>query len=226
MAASASPSRIFATIVRARQGRTVGAAFGPSHRTVRCALPASNRGSPRSLRRRPAGAPPPAISDGSRARTCGPCSCVTCFTSAANAGEGRARAVCAHASPRRTDGDPACLLQPLGPIGARIDAGVFASRTRASSFTGGMNIVRSVRHGGKRVGAGGRLAGAGDAAEQLARRRFRERFQLCRRHRDGSSGRSRCAGYWKMGANAGIFAMDAVHDPSETGAAVGFRCAR
>ena len=33
-------------------------------------------------------------------------------------------------------------------------------------------------------------------------------------------------GYWKMGANAGIFAMDAAHDPSESGPAVGFRCAR
>jgi formylglycine-generating enzyme required for sulfatase activity len=33
-------------------------------------------------------------------------------------------------------------------------------------------------------------------------------------------------GYWKMGANAGIFAMDATHDPSGSGPAVGFRCAR
>jgi formylglycine-generating enzyme required for sulfatase activity len=33
-------------------------------------------------------------------------------------------------------------------------------------------------------------------------------------------------GYWKMGANAGVFAIDAGHDASEVGPAVGFRCAR
>lgn len=33
-------------------------------------------------------------------------------------------------------------------------------------------------------------------------------------------------GYWKMNANAGVFAIDASKDPSVTGPAVGFRCAR
>ena len=33
-------------------------------------------------------------------------------------------------------------------------------------------------------------------------------------------------GYWHMGANAGIFAIDALHAPSEAPPAVGFRCAR
>lgn len=33
-------------------------------------------------------------------------------------------------------------------------------------------------------------------------------------------------GYWKMGANAGVFAIDVSHDPSGSGPALGFRCAR
>jgi formylglycine-generating enzyme required for sulfatase activity len=33
-------------------------------------------------------------------------------------------------------------------------------------------------------------------------------------------------GYWKMGGNAGIFAIDVSHDPSGSGPALGFRCAR
>ena len=33
-------------------------------------------------------------------------------------------------------------------------------------------------------------------------------------------------GYWHMGGNAGVFAIDVSHDPSGAGPALGFRCAR